>query len=123
MKSNFAYTGIPEEKGKSLWSECASTIVHVGNIITKKKGEKCAYEKQKNKMPAYAKDLRTFGEMAVFKDNGLKMKGKLKNRGVVAMFVGYSERHASKVYQFLKLDTNRIIMSRDVTLLKKMYGY
>ena len=122
MRSSFAYAGISEEKGKSLWSKCASTIVHVENIITKKKGEKCAYEKLKNKMPAYAKNLRTFGEMAVVKDNGSMMKGKLKNRGIVAMFVGYSEKHASKVYRFLKLDTNRIILSRDVTWLNKMYG-
>ena len=122
MRSSFAYAGIPEEKGASLWSECASTIVHVENIIIKNKGEKCAYEKLKKKMPAYIKDLRTFGEMAVVKDNGSKIKGKLKNRGVVAMFVGYSDKHASKVYRFLKLDTNRIIMSRDVTWLNKMYG-
>ena len=122
MRACFAYAGIPEEKGRQLWSECASTIVHVENIIVKKKGDKCAYEMLKRKIPRYAKDLHVFGEMAVIKDNGSKMKGKIKNRGVIAMFVGYSEKHASKVYRFLKLDTNRIIMSRDVTWLNQLYG-
>ena len=74
MRSSFAYAGIPEDKGKPLRSECTSTIVHVENIITKKEGEKSAYEKLKKKMPAYAKNL-----LMVFKQHTKNMFNKFSS--------------------------------------------
>ncbi len=31
-------------------------------------------------MPKYSENLHTFGEMVIIKDNGKKLKGKLKDR-------------------------------------------
>ena len=73
-------------------------------------------------MPPYSQNLRIFGEMAILKDNGKKMKGKLKDRGLMAMFVVYVDNHANNVYRFINLKTKKIVMSRDVTWLGKLYG-
>ena len=39
----------------------------------------------------YGQYLRTFGEMTVVKDNGLKLKNDLQERGMMPMFVGYAD--------------------------------
>jgi len=38
------------------------------------------------------------------------------------MFLGYAENHATDVYRLLNLDTHKVIVSRDVRMLNKMYG-
>ena len=38
------------------------------------------------------------------------------------MFIGYSDNHTSNVYQFLKLDKETVIFSRNVIWLNKNYG-
>ena len=73
-------------------------------------------------MPLYSQNLRIFGEMAILKDNGKKIKGKLKDRYLMAMFVGYADNHANNKYCFIKVKTKKIVMSRDVTWLSKLYG-
>ena len=52
----------------------------------------------------------------------MKIKGKLKDRGMKAMFVGYADNHAGNVYRFVNLKTKKIILSRDITWMNKLYG-
>ena len=73
------------------------------------------------RMPNYVNDLRTFGEIEIVKDNGHKLKGKLSDRGMETMFVGYSEHHAKNVYRFMNLKTNQIMTSRDVAWIHLLY--
>ena len=66
----------------------------------------------------YARNLRTFGEMAVAAiHEGKKMRSKLDNRGKTCMFVGYEDDHTKDVYRFLNIHTRRIILSGDVRWL------
>ena len=60
--------------------------------------------------------------MAILKDNGKKLKGKLKARGLTAMFAGYTDNHSNNVFCFVNQKTKKIMMSRDVTWLGKLYG-
>ena len=70
------------------------------------------------------KYMRTFGEMAVIAiHEGKKMRSKLDNRGKTCMFTGYAEDHAGDVYSLLNIHTKRIIMSRDVRWLNKIWKH
>ena len=73
-------------------------------------------------MPPHSQNLRILGEMAILKDNGKKMKGKLKDRIIMAMFEGYADNHVNNMYRFINLKTRKIMMSRDVIRLGKLYG-
>ncbi len=48
-------------------------------------------------------------------------KGKVLNRGLTMMFVGYSEDHAEYVFQMFNAETSRIAQSDDVIWLGRMY--
>ena len=109
------------ETKKRIWCGSASTIIKIENILIKDRREKCLYEIMFGRMPNYINDLRTFGAFAIVKDNGHKLKSKLSDRGVEAMFVGYSEYHAKNVYRFMNLKTNRIMTSRDVIWMHLLY--
>jgi hypothetical protein len=50
-------------------------------------------------------------------------QGKLKNCGLIFMFVGYSVDHANDVYRMLNLNSNCIIQTRDVVWLGQLYNY
>ena len=121
IRATLNHAGLTTDTKKRIWCECASTIIKIENILIKNKMEKCPYELMFGRMPNYVNDLRTFGEIAIVKDNGHKIKGKLSDRGMEAMFVGYSEHHAKNVYRFMNLKTNRIMTSRDVTWMHLLF--
>jgi hypothetical protein len=50
------------------------------------------------------------------------IKGKLDNRGQHCMMLGYADNHAKDVYCMLNLETNRVLLTRDIIWLKKMNG-
>lgn len=60
--------------------------------------------------------------MEVVKEGGEKIRAKLENRGVEAIFVGYSENHPEGTYHFINRATRKAIHSRDVTWLNMTYG-
>ena len=68
-------------------SKCANTLINIENQLVKPRDTTFACEKFEGRMPSYCQNLCIFGEMAILKDNGKKMKGKLKDRGMTAMFV------------------------------------
>ena len=48
-------------------------------------------------------------------------KGKILDRGITMMFVGYSENHAEMVFRMFHPETSCIAQSRDVIWLGQMY--
>ena len=46
----------------------------------------------------------------------------MKDRGANAIFVGYADKHAGEKYRFVNLKTKKIILSRDITWMNKLYG-
>jgi hypothetical protein len=79
-----------------------------------------ASEKFTGSNPKWFKNLRTFGEIGITYNNQ-KIKGKLDNRGYPCMFIGYTEDHASNVYEFVNLNNQANFMSRNVVWLHKLF--
>jgi len=71
--------------------------------------------------PRFVNHLQTFGEMGVVAEHTKKIRSKLADRGKTCIFVGYANRHAGEVYRMYDIKTNKVITTRDVTWLKKMY--
>jgi hypothetical protein len=71
-------------------------------------------------VPAFAYNLRTWGEAGTVKIKD-KSTPKLGDRGMTCMFVGYASDHAGDCYEMLNLKTRRILQTRDVTWLGRMY--
>ena len=67
----------------------------------------------------FVKHLRTW-EAGTVKTRKVTTS-KLEDRGTLCMFVGYAINHDSRVYRMWNRETNRIIISRDVIWLKRMF--
>jgi Zinc knuckle len=105
-----------------IWSEAASTATEVENVLITTSKSKPSYELFYGKPYPNLDTMRTFGELAIVEDNkNRKIRAKLKNRGLICMYMGRARYHTSDVYRFLNLSTHKILMSRDVTWLHKFY--
>jgi len=71
-------------------------------------------------IPLFAEHLRTWGEAGTVKIKA-KMTPKLGDRGITCMFVGYAQDHAGNCYEMSNIETKRIMQTRDLTWLGKMY--
>jgi hypothetical protein len=108
---------------RGLWSQCANHAVQLQNIIVMKHGELSAAEKFYGKNPSWIKNMRTFGEMAIIADHKhRKIRNKLDDRGLVVIFIGYTEDHAPNVFKFFNMKTRSSLMSRDVIWLNKTFA-
>ena len=106
---------LDQENRGILLAKCANTMTKMDNLVENR------YKKFYGKIPKYSSHLRTFGEMGIVA-NRKKIQGKLQNKGVLSVFVGYAENHAGDVFKFFNTETKKIFQSRDVTWLNKMYG-
>jgi hypothetical protein len=81
------------------------------------------YEMMFNKLPDSIENLHTFGEIAIVHDGAhAKVRAKLQDKGLVAMFVRFPDNHAGEVCQFLNITTRRLISSRTAIFLHKTYA-
>jgi hypothetical protein len=84
---------VPKDECHKLWGETVMTATVLDNLIpvTWKGETKTRYEHAGYIIPKYVKHLRTFGEAGIVKN----MKdGKVGDRGITMMCVGYSSSHA-----------------------------
>jgi hypothetical protein len=110
---------LPESLRKELWTECANTATDADNLVVSKNAS--PYQAFHGTTPKYINSLRVFGEMGVIKNHDVKFQSKLKDKGTVVMFLGYAKDHSGDVYRFLKMGTKRVVLSRDVIWLNKLY--
>jgi len=68
----------------------------------------------------YTKHLQVSGNLAIVKV--LDPTNTFSDKGMKAIFVGYTDKHGGNVYRFINPNTNRIILSRDVKWLERKYG-
>ena len=67
--------------------------------------------------------MRIFGEIGIVNfGSTLKIQSKLANKGRLCMHLGQAANHPRDTYRFLNLATDRVILSRDVRWLGKVYG-
>ena len=90
------------------------TIIGINGVV------KTRVEHWSGELPRWTRALRTWGEAGVVK-TATKTTAKGKPRGIACMFVGYALGHAAGVYRMWNPKTNRVLETRDVTWLKKMY--
>ena len=67
-------------------------------------------------------NLKTFREMC-FVTTKKRLQGKLNDRGIVSLFVGYPQNHADDVYRIFHLKTKQIIRSRELIWLNLNYEH
>jgi hypothetical protein len=70
------------------------------------------------KVPKWATKLRTYGKAGVVKEG---KDGKTGDRGQDMMFVGYAVDRDSDCVRMYNPETNRVVQTRDVIWLKRMY--
>ena len=66
----------------------------------------------------WVNNMHTFGEAVVVAEG---KDSKTGNRGTEMMFVGYPSNRSSDTFKLWNQNTNRVVTSRDVIWLKKMY--
>ena len=64
--------------------------------------------------------MRTWGETGTVKTVTKKIS-KVLDRGVQCMFVGYAMEHDGDVYRMWNPETDRVLISRDVIWMKRMF--
>jgi hypothetical protein len=111
---------IPKSKQFKMWSEAAMTVTVLDNIIPATwKGEtKTQYEHAGFKIPKFVKYLRTFGEAGIVKN---RKDGKVGNRGITMVFVGYADGHAGNRYRMYNPVTSQVCETRDIIWCGQMY--
>ena len=107
---------------QKFWAQCARLATQLENVIVKQSQKISASKMFYGKDPNWINNMRTFGEIGIVKDDQHPIKGKLYNRGFPEMFIGYPDDHAANVFQFINLDKQYVISSRNVTWINKIYG-
>ena len=114
---------VPLGTRKGLWAEAASTATHIHNICIRKNTSQTPYELVFDEYPRIIKDLKRFGEVGIVTFRKGKIgKSKLENKGRHCIFVGYALEAPFKTYKMFDLRTRKIIISRNVKWINKMYG-
>ena len=50
------------------------------------------------------------------------VKSKLEDRGIICMFLGYTQNHTGGIYLMLNIRTKCIVLIHDVIWINKTYG-
>ena len=103
-----------------LWAEACNHATNIENLLIYTSNGKSAYEMFYNVIPPTL-NPHVFGELVVIKNN-IEIQSKMTNKGKTCMYVGPAEDHSNQVCKFLNLHTNKVIRSRNVTWLNKMYA-
>ncbi len=109
---------VPKDERHKLWGETVMTATALDNLIpvTWNEETKTRYEHAGYNIPKFVKHLRTFGKAGTVKN----MKdGKVGNRGITMMFVGYSSAHAGNCYRMY----NPVTLHCKSVRLKTSFGW
>ena len=117
------HAGFTMAKRQQLWCEAAQTATLLDNILVQDSAKSPPFTQFFGVDAKYAKHLRVYGEMCVVADTNNKVgRTKIDPRGKISLFVGYSTQHAGDVYRLLNPKTSRVIHSRDVKWIGKMWA-
>jgi hypothetical protein len=119
-KSMLIAAQVPDLQRFKLWSEVVMTVTFLNNLVPVIiNGErKTRWERAGHKLPAWVKNLQTFGEGCTVKE---KKKGKVLDRGVTIMFVGYTNYHSGNCYCMYNPVTSRVVITQNAICLGRMY--
>ena len=111
---------VPRDMRYKLWPECAVTATKLDwlSIVELNGVKKTRVEHYQNLMPNFVQHLRTWGEAGTVKTG---KDGKVGDRGVTMIFIGYANSHEGDCYRMLNPITSRVTETRDVIWLRRMY--
>jgi hypothetical protein len=113
---------LPETLRNKFWAEAANHATDILNGSCTTPNPIPPYRAFYNENPPYYKYLRTFGEITVTSTLvNKKVTGKTSNRGTLALYLGRAQNHLADSYRLLKLDTMRVIISRNVKFTNLTY--
>jgi hypothetical protein len=92
-RSMLVSTQIPDGERFKLWPEVTMTATFLNNLVpvTVNGETKTRWEHSGHKIPLWVKCLWTFGKAGTIKEG---KKGKVLDRGITLMFVGYDNEHS-----------------------------
>ena len=123
VRAMFHGCGMDQELRGRLWAEAGQTATLLDNLLIMEGKQLSRTEELMKFLPDYSSKLRTFGEMGVLlKPDPGEHHGKMKDRGLACVFVGYCPDHASGTYRMYNLSTKKVIVTRDVKWLNKLYA-
>jgi hypothetical protein len=111
---------VPREEWYKMWGEVAMTATALDNLVavTVNGETKTIFEHAGIAIPSFVKHLRTFGEAGTMKKG---KDGKVGDRGITMMFVGYADGHAGDCYRMYNPVTSWVCESRDIIWMGRMY--
>lgn len=114
------YANMPDDIRVKVSNEALSHSTDLGNLVVDKGQTKTRYERIGLPIPKWAtkSTIRVFGEAGIVKQG---KNGKLGDRGVPMVFVGYPKDHASDSYRMWNPATGKCNEVRDVIWLHRMY--
>ena len=113
--------GLTSTLRNGLWTECANTATMMDNLTLTQGRNQPPYVMYYGSNPILLNHLRSFGEQGIVK-TAKEHQSKLANRGELCIFVGYSDGHSNHTYRMLNLRTHKILISRDVIWMNRLFG-
>jgi hypothetical protein len=103
-----------------LWPEVTTTATFLNNLVlvTVNGETKTRWEHASHKIPLWVKCLWAFGKAGPVKEG---KKGKVLDRGITIMFIGYDNDHSRNCYRRYNPVTSRVVITRDVIWLGRMF--
>mmetsp|Transcript_18815 Transcript_18815/g.23344 ORF Transcript_18815/g.23344 Transcript_18815/m.23344 type:complete len:1201 (+) Transcript_18815:436-4038(+) len=113
---------VPEEYRYKVFPYAFETVTKLDGLTVIELDGKVAtrYEHWYGRNPAFKDHLRTWGEAGTVT---MKVTGtpKIADRGITCMMIGYADNHDGDVYQMLNPKTERVVVTRDVIWLHRMF--
>jgi hypothetical protein len=113
---------LPDGLRQKCWAEAANHATDLLNGTCTKLNPVPPYKRFYGTDPPYYKFLQSFGEITVTSTLvNKKVTAKTANRGTLAIYLGRAQNHSPDSYRLLKLDTQQVIISRNVGFTRQMY--
>ena len=98
-----------------FWGEAVSTSCVLGNLTLGARNEYTPYEAWTGRSPVgWMSKLVQFGRVGYIAKKD-QVNSKMKPKGLVGVMMGYALDHPKGTYKMYNVETNRIILSRDIT--------
>ena len=105
---------LADEAKKKLWAEAVTYMEMTRNSMSTTKNKESANKLFFGKNPSFLNSMVEFGRVGSVTKRD-KLKGKMEDRAVKCIMVGYGKNHSGDTYRLYNPSTRRIILSRDVT--------
>ncbi len=111
---------VPRNKRLEFFPEVIMTMTKLdwSKLITINKVKKTRIDHCGLPLPNFTKYLCTWGEAGIIKTG---KDGKIGDRGVTGMFVGYASNHKGDCYRMFNPNTKKVSKTSDIVFLNRMF--